>query len=83
MNQKGIKMIHDESRPLAVSSMNQAMEVIAKAIAIDVVQNKRFNLEDHDERESYCKHLLWLVGFDALIRQRDNIHAFVDKLVED
>lgn len=83
INQRGIKMIHDETRPLAVSSMDQATEVVEKSIAVQVIQNKRFNLEDPAEREAYCKHLLWLVGFDALIRQRDNVHALVDKLVED
>lgn len=80
MNMKGIKFIHERSRPLEVDSAERAAEVLASALAkrAQAKEDKRCVPPD----DSFIRHLVWLIGFDTLVEQRADIHRFVDKLVD-
>jgi hypothetical protein len=74
MNQAGIKAIHDLSRPLAVDSMDRAAEVIAKEIARGPSPSTT--------PESWARHIAWVIGFDALIEDREKVRAITQYQVE-
>lgn len=76
MNQIGIKMIHDATRPLHVDSMDAAQDVLAKALL------ERGFCTTVEDRERLARHLAWLIGFDALIGDREKVHAFTSMIVE-
>lgn len=78
MNQKGIKFIHERSRPLAVDSMDAAGEAILRALEKHV--KGEF---DPLPLESFARHLAWIIGFDALVEDRAAVREFTDKLVEE
>lgn len=63
-NQKFIDEVFERSRPLHVDSMDKAAEVIAKAIA---------EMKSTSEPETFARHLAWIIGFDALIADRERL----------
>jgi hypothetical protein len=84
LNQKGIKFIHNMTRPLAVATMEAAAEAIANALEGNAKgPGKSLNIEDDDERQALALHLAWLIGFDTLTKERAEIHRHTSMLVEE
>lgn len=81
MNDKGIKFIHERTRPLAVATMDHAAEAIGKELAKRDERAKAGRPLETDAPEQFGRHLAWIVGFDALTEDRAAINHITDKVV--
>jgi hypothetical protein len=81
MNNKGVQFIHERTRRLTVGNKEEASQVLHDAIA------SRAEALDAGKTvpdlKTFTDHLVWLLGFDTLTDQRDEIHRFVDKIIID
>lgn len=75
LNPEGVRFVHQRSRPLEVYSMEQAGEIIDKAIA-DAKGKPSIG-------EGIGRHIAWLIGFDTLIDDRTEIQRITSLVVED
>lgn len=69
---KGLAFLKDMATPLAVDSMNDAADIIAKELARGPSPNIT--------PEQWARHLAWVIGFDRLIADRKAIRRVVELL---
>ena len=75
INKKGVKFVHDGTRPLNIYSMDDAQDVIARAI--------EKGPPGSTTPLQWARHLAWLIGFDTLIDERKSIHSVTSLIVAD
>jgi hypothetical protein len=83
LNPEGVRFVHKRTRPLDVDSMEKAAAAISRTIASMLTRATPVNLGDPDERLAYSKHLAWVIGFDAMIEDRNAIHEVTKLVVEE
>lgn len=64
-NQRFIDEVYGLTRPLAINSMDEASETIAKAL--------RERTNGQDDNDKFARHLAWIIGFDTLINDRKRL----------
>lgn len=75
MNDEGVRFIHERCGPLNVNSMDDAATLITKELR----RQRERNTSDAD----LGRHLAWVIGFDTLIEQRNQIRQFTSLIVKE
>jgi len=83
-NKKGVQRLHALTTPLAVNSMSDAAEAISKRLEQALIADspRHVDMADPVERLKFAQNLAWLIGFDRLIEDRNEIHEITSLIVE-